>query len=482
MGIVFKAFDEKLRRTVAIKALNRRLSSHETARRRFIREARAAAGINHPNVVTIHAVEEHNECPFLVMEYVGGGSLRDYVRRSGRLEPVEVVRLSREIAAGLAAAHVQGVIHRDIKPGNIMLEEGAVRVKITDFGLARAAVDNVELTSQGLAVGTPGYMSPEQVRGEKVDLRSDLFCLGCVMYAMIAGRAPFRGEHALATARLVTEFSPPPLEKTIEGTPKLLSDVVSKLLEKDPDQRYQSATEVAEVLGRYLAVLNQARTDEMPDALCGSPVQEEVRRSPERWIVVGGIAAVMAILVALPFWLANGDPASTSDPASGRTDVSNGEPTVFPKLLTVSQSGKADAKSLAEALSRSGPGTVIRVLDSGTYTESLQITDNGRWRGLELQAIESLADPPTIRAPDGDSPALRIYGVCDVRICGFRIEAVRESAILIGGTSANVVIEDIECHQPEGEETEPGLLITAVRRTPQDPPINSHSAPSFEGS
>jgi serine/threonine protein kinase len=140
------------------------------ARRRFIREARAAAGIKHVNVITIYAVEESQNCPFLVMEYVGGCSLRDHIRRHRHLEPLEVVRLSHGIAAGLAAAHSQGVIHRDIKPSNIMLEEGGVRVKITDFGLARAAIDNVDLTSQGTMVGTAAYMSPEQVSGNTLSI------------------------------------------------------------------------------------------------------------------------------------------------------------------------------------------------------------------------------------------------------------------------------------------------------------------------
>ena len=178
MGVVFKAFDEQLRRPVAIKVLNRQLASNAVARRRFAREARAAANIKHENVITIYGVDESHNCPFLVMEFVGGCSLRDHIRRHRHLEPLEVAQLSQGIAAGLAAAHAQGVIHRDIKPSNIMLEEGGVRVKITDFGLARAAIDNVDLTSQGAAVGTAAYMSPEQVSGNRIDLRSDLFSLG----------------------------------------------------------------------------------------------------------------------------------------------------------------------------------------------------------------------------------------------------------------------------------------------------------------
>jgi len=207
MGVLFEACDERLRRTVAIKVLNRALSSNATARRRFIREARAAAAVNHPNVVTIYAVEEHVNLPFIVMEFVPGNSLRERLRAQRQLDPLTALSISAQIAAGLAAAHAQGVIHRDVKPGNVMIES-AGRVKITDFGLARAASDNVDLTSAGLAVGTPAYMAPEQVSGNKPDARADLFALGCVMYAMVRGRSPFHGHNVLDTAHRVLHTAP----------------------------------------------------------------------------------------------------------------------------------------------------------------------------------------------------------------------------------------------------------------------------------
>lgn len=398
MGIVFKAFDEQLRRTVAIKVLNRRLSNSDTARRRFIREARAAAGINHHNVVTIHAVEEHEHCPFLVMEYVDGGSLREHIRKNGTLEPLEVVRLSREIASGLAAAHAQGVIHRDIKPGNIMLEDGAVRVKIGDFGLARVAVDNVELTSRELAVGTPTYMSPEQVKGKKVDLRSDLFSLGCVMYAMIAGQSPFRGQHALEVAHKVAEVTPQPLEKTIEGTPTMLSDMVAKLLEKEPDDRYQSATEVAEVLGRYLAVLNETPTDEMSAVLQGHRPHSETRRAPARWILVVCALALVAGLVSWPFWWPGRDaPGPTRDSSNGtKVPGTANSTTEHPEFVTVGQSVDADARSINQALEQANQ--CIRVgppmdVAQGAVAQDVRIERN-IIRGRLVQVLLSAKNAP----------------------------------------------------------------------------------------
>jgi serine/threonine protein kinase len=181
MGVVLKGFDESLERHVAIKVLSRQLATSATARRRFTREGRAVAAVNHPNVITIHAVEEQDGLPFLVMELVEGGSLHERIKKDAPL-PLEVVlRFGSQIANGLAAAHAQGVIHRDIKPGNVMLEHQVARVKITDFGLARITMDNSDLTSQGNQLGTPAYMSPEQVHGRDVDDRTDLFSLGCVI-------------------------------------------------------------------------------------------------------------------------------------------------------------------------------------------------------------------------------------------------------------------------------------------------------------
>ena len=180
------------------------LAANATARKRFLREARAAAAISHDHVVTVYAVEENEPAPdsphavrggppYLVMEFVDGQSLEQKIDRVGHLELKEILRIGRQVAAGLEAAHRQGLIHRDIKPSNILLQNSVERVKITDFGLARAA-DDVGITHTGEVAGTPQYMSPEQAQGNPIDARSDLFSLGCVLYAMCTGRSPFRAE------------------------------------------------------------------------------------------------------------------------------------------------------------------------------------------------------------------------------------------------------------------------------------------------
>jgi hypothetical protein len=270
MGVVLKAFDPSLHRVVAVKVLAPQLSAGVAARKRFVREARAAASVAHEHVVTIHAVDEWKGWPFLVMQYVGGKSLQERIDRSGPLEVKEILRIGMQAAQGLAAAHAQGLVHRDIKPANILLENGVERVKLTDFGLARA-VDDPSLTQAGVVAGTPQYMSPEQAKGEAVDARSDLFSLGSVLYAMATGRPPFRGDSSIGVIRKVCDEEPRPIRESNTDIPTWLDALIRKLLAKDPTLRFTSAEEVAEVLGDYLARLQrgEAIVEEVPDDLSG---------------------------------------------------------------------------------------------------------------------------------------------------------------------------------------------------------------------
>jgi WD40 repeat protein len=250
MGVVLKAHDESLRRPVAIKVLAPQLAAAPAARERFLREARAAAAVRNEHVVAIHAVEEAYGLPFLVMEYLPGETLQERIERGGPLGPEEVVRIGRAAAEGLAAAHARGLVHRDVKPSNILLEAG--RAKITDFGLARAAGD-ATLTYSGHVVGTPRYMSPEQADCGPVDGRADLFSLGCVLYAVCTGQAPFDGEGPLAVLRQVCEREPTPVREVNPAMPGWLAAVIARLMAKHSAERFQSAAEVAEVLAKRQA-------------------------------------------------------------------------------------------------------------------------------------------------------------------------------------------------------------------------------------
>jgi len=261
--VVLKAFEPALHRHVAIKVLAAAVAGSATARRRFAREAQAAAAVCHDHVVTVHAVSEADGLPYLVMQYVAGESLQARIDRNGPLELMEVVRIGHQTAAGLAAAHAQGLIHRDIKPANLLLENGLSRVKITDFGLARL-VDDVGLTQDGVVAGTPEYMAPEQARGEAVDHRADLFSLGSVLYVMCTGLPPFRSSSTLALLRAVSERAATPVRTINPDVPAWLEGLIERLLAKNPAERFQSATEVATLLEAYLAHLREPATVPAP--------------------------------------------------------------------------------------------------------------------------------------------------------------------------------------------------------------------------
>jgi serine/threonine protein kinase len=257
MGVVLKAFDTALRRVVAIKVMAAALAGSATARRRFTREAQAAAAVCHDHVVTVHAVREaEGGLPYLVMQYVAGESLQARLDRVGPLEVEAVVQIGLQTALGLAAAHAQGLIHRDVKPANLLLENGLSRVKISDFGLARMAND-VRLTHSGMLMGTPEYAAPEQASGAEVDHRCDLFSLGCVLYAACVGHSPFRAATPLEALRRVTDQQPRPLRSLNPAVPAWLEALIRRLLEKEPAARFQSAAEVASLLEGYLAHLRQ---------------------------------------------------------------------------------------------------------------------------------------------------------------------------------------------------------------------------------
>jgi serine/threonine protein kinase len=280
MGLVLKALDPSLNRYVAIKLLAPQLATSAAARKRFAREARAAAAVSHEHVVSIYAVDEIEEgLPYLVMEWVPGPSLQERLDGNGPLEIKEILRIGMQTAAGLAAAHAQGVIHRDIKPANILLENCIERVKITDFGLART-VDDATLTQSGVLAGTPQYMAPEQARGEPHDHRADLFSLGSVLYTMCTGRQPFRASSTLAVLRRVSDDTARPIQELNPELPEWLAEIIETLHSKSPPDRFQSAAEVAEVLGQHLAHLQQPTV--VPRPWSGRAPRRRRNESPAR--------------------------------------------------------------------------------------------------------------------------------------------------------------------------------------------------------
>ncbi len=270
MGVVLKAFDAALNRYVAIKILAPHLGNSGGARKRFSREGQAAAAVVHDNVIEIYSVAETAGLPYLVMPYVRGPSLQRRLDGEGPLAVIEILRVGMQAAAGLAAAHAQGLVHRDVKPANILLADGVERVKLTDFGLARAA-DDASLTKTGVIAGTPQYMSPEQARGESVDQRSDLFSLGSVLYAVCTGRAPFRAETSYGVLRRITDEEPRAIREINPEIPDWLCRIVARLMSKRPDERFQSAHEIAGLLEECLAHVQQPTVVPLPAALPKPP-------------------------------------------------------------------------------------------------------------------------------------------------------------------------------------------------------------------
>jgi uncharacterized protein (TIGR03067 family) len=295
MGVVYKAFDPKLHRIVALKVMARELATSAAARQRFDREVKAAAGVAHEHVVTIHGVDRFDGLPAIVMQYVAGVSLQERIERSGPLQLKEILRIGMQTVRGLAAAHAQGMVHRDVKPANILLENGIERVRITDFGLARA-VDDASLTQSGVIAGTPMYMAPEQAAGQPIDHRADLFSLGSVLYAMCTGRPPFRASGTMAVLKRVCEETPRPIREINPDIPDWLCAIVEKLHAKKPEDRFQSAKEVADLLEAHLAHLQQPSKVPLPAPVERPPAPAAPRKRRRRWAVPVALAVVLLLL------------------------------------------------------------------------------------------------------------------------------------------------------------------------------------------
>jgi serine/threonine protein kinase len=339
MGLVFEAEDPQLRRRVALKVVKRALAARVEHRQRFLREARAAAAIDHPHIVTVHQVGEHRGLPFLIMQLLKGESLQDRLSRepvgdkaegkrqkaeadepmtdnpnptskienpkSAALPLAECLRIGRETAEALAVAHERGLIHRDIKPGNIWLESPGGWVKLVDFGLAHAVEDEVHLTQTGAILGTPAYMAPEQARGDAAGPRADLFSLGAVLYRLTTGQPPFQGSSTLAVlSALALERPKPPRELNPE-IPADFSDLIVRLLAKDPDERFDSAEAVVEAI-RAIEAASVERNSFRSGALVSACATERnefrsttdapVRRGPMwPWLVAAAGAAAMLV-------------------------------------------------------------------------------------------------------------------------------------------------------------------------------------------
>ena len=294
MGVVYKAEDTKLKRTVALKFLPPELTHIPDVKDRFMREAQAAAALDHPNICTVYEFDEAEEKTFISMAYVEGQSLRKKLE-SGPLELDEALRIALQVAQGLQIAHKKGVVHRDIKSANIMVTEDN-QAKIMDFGLARMTGGTL-ITQEGMTMGTIAYMSPEQARGEEVDQRTDIWSLGVVLYEMFGGQLPFRGDHDQAVVYSILNKKPRPITELRSEIPMSIEQVVDKALEKNPDERYQQIDELLDDLKSISAGI-------VPEEIKVRLRKAKLRRRKRTILYVGAAGLVMAmVMIALNLFM-----------------------------------------------------------------------------------------------------------------------------------------------------------------------------------
>ncbi|UCE18627.1 MAG: serine/threonine protein kinase, partial [Gemmatimonadota bacterium] len=283
MGVVYLVEDTKLKRTVALKFLPPELTRDSEAKERFIHEARAAAALSHSNICTIHEIDESEGQSFIAMEHMEGGSLKDKISE-GPLKLDEAMDIAIQVAQGLDKAHQKGIVHRDIKPANIFVTEDGV-VKILDFGLAKLRGQK-KLTKEGTTVGTVAYMSPEQTRGDEVDHRTDIWSLGIVLYEMVTGQLPFKGDYDQAVVYSILNEETEPMTGLRTGVPMELERIAKKTMKKNPDERYQNISDMLVDLKAVIKDVEPSKT--------GKHISE-AKHSNMNYIYIG--AALLTILL-----------------------------------------------------------------------------------------------------------------------------------------------------------------------------------------
>lgn len=359
MGIVYKAEDTRLKRTVALKFLPPELTRDREAKDRFIQEAQAASALDHENICTIHEIAETEDGQtFICMAYYQGGTLKDKIKK-GPLETQEALDMAIQVAQGLAKVHKQGIIHRDIKPANIMISNDKV-AKIVDFGLAKLA-GQARLTRTGTTMGTVAYMSPEQTRGDEVDQHTDIWSLGVLLYEMLTGQLPFQGEHEQALIYSILNKEPEPVTALRTQLPAGLEQIISKVLSKDPQSRYSDISEFLEDL---------QRVQKIPETVSLPPVAVIVKPRLRRWVTSPILWSLLSVLVVIFVSLLLFYPAGAIPFEEGDwiliTDFDNltGEE-VFDKSLNTALSVSIEQSRYLNVLSRRRIDEALRRMKKG---------------------------------------------------------------------------------------------------------------------
>lgn len=368
MGVVYKAFDPNIDRAVAIKTIHKSLLETDMGQEllgRFHNEAKAVGRLQHSNIVSIYEFDQYEGTPFFAMELVDGKELRGLLRDGVKLSLEQIVKLFDQILDGLAYTHSYGIVHRDIKPGNIfVLKNGGV--KIADFGIAR--VDNSELTMAGSVLGTPSYMSPEQCMGQPVDPRSDLFSTAVMLYEVLTGQKTFKGETATAIMHNVVSANPEPPSKLNAELPPAVDELMKKALAKNPQQRFQSATE-------FKAALDLCLT---------KPQGQKLKR---QLLVAGAALGVIALLGAGGYWIAH-RPQSVNVSAAVSPQTAIGQPA---KPLTAEDVKKID-RLLQVAKAHFSVGRLVSPQGSNAYEAYQQVLAMDPSNQEALKGVEEATD------------------------------------------------------------------------------------------
>jgi serine/threonine protein kinase/WD40 repeat protein len=457
MGAVFLAEDPHLERQIALKVMGPGLAAQPEARRRFLREAKATAKLRDDHVVAIYQVGEDNGMPFLAMEYLEGESLESRLRPGEPMPLAMLIRVAREITHGLAAAHAKGLVHRDIKPGNLWLEAPHGRIKILDFGLARGNVEDAQLTQSGTILGTPAFMAPEQARGERADARSDLFSLGCVLYRLCTGRLPFEGPTVMSVLTALATKDPTPVRQCNPDLPEALGRLVMRLLAKEAADRPASAQVVLQDLqtierqqiqesrplasgsvpspAASLPPAARATAETLTD--CQTQVQPPLRR---RW--PGGAAALLgvaavAVAAVVIIRITGRDGQQTEMAESSGSKVPEARKKTVPAPPTIqavgSRLGKLDPAQIpaAERIATQ-PKELVAVVGQHTGVEwgrvfgmawspdGKKLATGGATGGVNLRDPATLAIRASVRAPAGCGGLVFSPDGKRLAICGYR--------------------------------------------------------------